>query len=128
VKTKQQKALAEKRYELRQWRQWRRERVEALLAGPYGESTQALFAFFKTMTGPSALIDYIAAGPWSDADERVRFEILALVDAVIIRRREKMGLPPFDDAIGDMPLNGFLLVREQLNPPDGGATRGEAWF
>jgi hypothetical protein len=35
---------------------------------------------------------------------------------------------PFDDAIGDMPLHAFLLVKEQLNPPDGGAARGEARF
>jgi hypothetical protein len=85
-------------------------------------------AFFKTMTGPAALIEFIASGPWGDADSDVRFEILSLLDAVIIRRREKMGLAPFDDALPDQPLNVFLILREQLAPfpPDGGATRGEA--
>jgi hypothetical protein len=127
-RTAQHKALTEKRIELRLWKQWRRERLEALLAGPYAEPAQALLDFFKTMTGAGALVDFLKAGPWADADEDIRFEILALVDAVIVKRREKMGLAPFDDAVGDMPRNAFLLVREQLNPPDGGAARGGARF
>jgi hypothetical protein len=116
MRSKQQKALAEQRIEFRQWKRWRRERLEALLQGPYAEPAQALLTFVKTMTSPTALIDFIRSGPWGDADADVRFEILALVDAVIIRRRERMGLPPFDDSIGNRPLNVFLLVRELLAP------------
>jgi hypothetical protein len=115
----------------RAWRQWRRERLDALLAGPYGAPAQALLAFFKTMAGPTALIDFIKSGPWSSADEGTRFEILALVDAVIMKRREKLGLAPFDDALPDQPLNAFLILRAQLAPQfpsDDGATRGEARF
>ena len=33
-KTQQQKALAEKRIELRLWKKWRRERIEGVLDGP----------------------------------------------------------------------------------------------
>ena len=85
-----------------------------MFAGPYAEPTQALLAFLKTMTGPTALLDFIKAGPWCDADADVRFEILALVDAAIIQRRERMGLPPFDDALPHQSPNTFLILREQL--------------
>jgi hypothetical protein len=122
------KKLADEARLLRAWQRWRRERLEALLAGPYAKAVQALFDFLKTMNGPSALIDFVKAGPWIDTDADVRVEILALVDAVIIRRRERMGLVPFDDALPDQPLNVFLVLREHLFPPDGGATRGVARF
>jgi hypothetical protein len=43
------------------------------------------------MTGAGALVEFVKAGPWADADADTRFEILSLLDAVIIKRREKMG-------------------------------------
>ena len=52
MRTKQQRALTERRIELRQWECWRRERLNAPLAGPYGEPAQALLTFLKTMTRP----------------------------------------------------------------------------
>jgi hypothetical protein len=120
---------------LRTWRRWRRERLEALLAGPYAEAVRALLDFLKTMTGPSALIDFVEQGPWRDADPDVRADVLALLDGMIIKRRERMGMMPFDDALPGQPLNVFLILREQLSlsstsqfPPDGGATRGAARF
>jgi hypothetical protein len=131
MKTKQQKALAEKRAELLLWRQWRRERVDALLVGPYGEPARALLAFLKTMTKPTALIEFVKAGPWSDTDADVRFEILSLLDAVIVKRREHMELDPFDDVLPGEPENVFLILRAWLAdpfPPDGGASRGVARF
>jgi hypothetical protein len=93
--------------------------VEALLNGPYAEAAKALLAFSKVVAGPTALIDFIAAGPWSEADADTRFEILALVDATIIRRREHMGLIPLDDALPGQPDNLFLILRERLAPPSG---------
>jgi hypothetical protein len=122
------KELRGQRIEYRMWKRWRRERLEALLQGPFAESTSAFLEFCKTMTGAGALVDFVKAGPWPGADADIRFEILSLLDAVIIKQREKLGLMPFDDAVGGMPINAFLLVREQLNPPDGGAARGEARF
>jgi hypothetical protein len=116
MNTRRQKAITEQRFEFRQWKRWRRERFEALLQGPYTESVQALLTFSKTMPGPTALIDFVKTGPWSDANADVRFEILALVDAMIIRRREHMGLPPFDDALPGQSPNAFLILREQLAP------------
>jgi hypothetical protein len=126
-----EKKLADDSRLRRAWRHWRRERLDALLAGPFGAPAQELLAFFKTMTGPTALVDFVRSGPWSGADEDTRFEILALIDAVIVKQREKRNLPSFDDALPGQPLNAFLILRAQLapqSPSDDGAARGEARF
>jgi hypothetical protein len=115
-RTAAEKKLADNAWLTRAWRRWRRERVEQLLGGPYAAPAQALLKFFKTMIGPSALIDFVKAGPWENADEDVRFEILALIDAVIVKRRERIGLAPFDDALPGQAPNVFLILREQLAP------------
>jgi hypothetical protein len=109
-----EKALKERRTELRLWKLWQRERLEAVLTGPYAEPAKALLNFCKTMTSPTALIDFVKAGPWKDADADVRFLILALLDAVIIKRRERAGQVPFDDALGE-PQNAFLILRALLS-------------
>jgi hypothetical protein len=121
-----EKNLADNSRLLRAWRRWRRERLNALLAGPYGAPVQALLAFLKTVTGPTALIDFVRSGPWSGADENTRYEVLSLLGAVITKRREKMGLAPFDDSLPGQPPNAFQILHAHLFPPDGGATRGEA--
>jgi hypothetical protein len=109
------KKLADDARMLRAWRRWRRERLEALLAGPYAEPAHALLAFLKTMSSASALVEFVKRGPWQDADGDVRTEVLSVIDGAIVAQREKLGLPPFDDSIGDKPLNAFLLIREQLS-------------
>jgi hypothetical protein len=101
--------------EFRLWKRWRRDRLDDLLAGPYGEPAQALLAFLKTMAGPTALIDFIASGPWANADVDVQFEILSLLDAVIIKRRECLGLAPMDDSLPGQPENAFLILRARLS-------------
>jgi hypothetical protein len=112
-KAAQDKALKERAYELRQWRRWRRERFEVLLKGEYAEPARALVEFTKTnMTGPTALIEFVKAGPWHNADSDVRVEILTLVAAVITARREKLEQAPFDDPLPGAPLNAFLILRE----------------
>ena len=128
--SKAEKKLADDARLLRAWRRWRRERLETLLTGPYAEPAQALLVFLKTMSSASALVEFVNRGPWLGADGDVRTEVLSVIDAAIVAQREKLGLQPFDDSIGDMPLNAFLLIREQLKPfpPDGGATRGAARF
>jgi hypothetical protein len=114
TRTATEKKLVDNAWLVRAWRRWHRERVEALLIGPYAASVQALLAFLKTMPSASALVEFVKHGPWQNTDAELRAEVLSLIDTVIIARREKLGLPPFDDSIGDMPLNVFLLVREQL--------------
>jgi hypothetical protein len=104
-------------------------RLRALQLFPDGEPAQALLTFLKTMTRPPALIDFAKTRPWANAGADVRFEILALLDATIIRRRERMELDPFDDALPGKSENAFLILRAWFADPfpsNNGAARGEA--
>jgi hypothetical protein len=94
---------------------WRRERVDALIAG-HGEAAHALLAFLDNMTIDEApeLIAVIEKGPWRSADTGVRFEILAVADAAIVRLREKHGFPPFDDPLPHESLNVFQIIKQLL--------------
>ncbi len=115
MKARQQKALAEQRYEFRQWKRWRRERFEELLKGPHAEPARALVEFCKTVTSPTALIEFVKAGPWSDADADTRIEVLTFVDAVITKQRERRSLVPFDDPLPSQPDNAWLILRAWLS-------------
>jgi hypothetical protein len=108
------KELGDQRIKLRVWQRWRRERFNALLSGPYGLPAQALLRILKTSSGPTSLIDCVASGPWANADPETRFEILSLIDAVITKRREHMGMPPFNDSLPAQPENAFLILRARL--------------
>jgi hypothetical protein len=94
---------------------WRRERLEMLVAA-HGEAACTLLSFLDRMTINQAaeLIVLIEQGPWRYANADVRFEVLALVDAAIIRLREKQGLVPFDDPLVGEPANVFQIIRESL--------------
>jgi hypothetical protein len=111
-----EKALAERDDLLRLWEKWRRERVDALLAGPYGARAQSLIAFLETMTldqGPQ-LIEFVRAADWHRTDPDTRFEILALVNHALTALREQHGLPPFDDALPDEEPTAFIIIREMF--------------
>jgi hypothetical protein len=110
--TKQQKAPTEQRIEFRQWRQWHRARVETLLVGYYAGPTKALLSFLKNMNSARALIKFVESGPWCNADEDTRYEVLGLIDAAIIARRERMKLAPLDDT--HYPTSAFLILRARL--------------
>jgi hypothetical protein len=109
-----EKALAERDDLFRLWKRWRHERLEALLAGPYGESVRELLAFLQTMPlndGPQ-LIELVRAGDWHHTDPDTRFEILSLIDAALTALRERRDLAPFDDALPDEEPTVFLIIRE----------------
>lgn len=95
---------------------WRRERLEQLLAGPYGEPARLLLSFLKTKPSAKALLAHIDAGPWRGADADVRHEILALVDATLVKWRLAEGKAPFDDPLPGQPHNVFLALLERLFP------------
>ena len=89
----------------------------------------------RTVTSTSALLDGVDTGFWSSADADTRFENLALVNAMVIKRRVRMSLACVDDPLPGQAPNVFLIFRERLAlssiaqfPPDGGATRGAARF
>jgi hypothetical protein len=119
------KALQERDDAHHLWRLWRRERVEALLASRYGADARALIKHLDHMALSSVdeLVTIVQRGPWREADDDTRFEILSLVDAAIIALREKAKLPPFDD-----PLDGtdaFLEIRSMLRVRDGRNSPGD---
>jgi hypothetical protein len=100
------------------WRAWRRERLAELLDGPYGEAARTLRRFLDDMTigdGP-ALVAAVEAGPWRDADDHTRHEVLRMADSAIIALRESCGLAPLDAAMpfSDEPPTAFQIIREAL--------------
>jgi hypothetical protein len=112
----EQKVLAERDTLHHGWKRWRHKRVEALLSGPHGSAARDLIAFLTDMTlsDASALLARVKQGPWRDSDADTRFEILSLVDAAIVRLRERADMEPIDDALPGQLPNGFLLLREWL--------------
>jgi hypothetical protein len=108
------KALKERDDAHALWRVWRHERVERLLAGPYGADARALIEVLDRATLSSDFVGVVRRGPWPCADADTRFEILALIDTAIIALRERQKLPPFNDPIGDAPRDAFLQIRELL--------------
>jgi hypothetical protein len=76
--------------------------IELLLADDQALIEHQLFSLLVDRVHLDDIDD--GAEPYADT----RAEILALIDAANnIAQREKLGLPPFDDAIGDRPLNVF---------------------
>jgi hypothetical protein len=102
------------------WRKHHRAQRDALLAGPHGTAAQALIGFMKTMSlnDGAMLIDLVFAGPWRGADADTRFVVLQLIDAALVRLRERNGLEPFDDALpfSDEPDTAFQIIRQELDP------------
>jgi hypothetical protein len=101
----------------RKWQKWHKEKVQALLDGPYGKDVQGIKLFLDTMTLSSsgALVRLVNASAWMrKAPADVRHEVLAMIDASIIRLREKNGMPPFDDALPHEPPTAFQEIREVL--------------
>jgi hypothetical protein len=112
---RQQRALTERGALFHAWKRERREHVDRLLCGPYAEAAQALLTFLDALTldQAPALVALVKAGPWRNAPDDVRFQILSLVNAAIVALRERHDLPPFDDSLPPR-TNAFLALREWL--------------
>jgi hypothetical protein len=111
------KAIAERRAQFRLAKKADRERHTALLVGPHGEAARNFAAFLKAMTldDAPALIEYVRRQSWLDADKDARFLVLAMIDATIIKLRERAGMATFDDDLADPPSSVFLIIREVLS-------------
>jgi hypothetical protein len=112
----QQAALEERNCLSRVYRKQREADIAALLTGPHGVEARALIELLdSTDVDECALVAHVRSGPWCNAgaDEDTRFLILAIIDRALIRARERRGLVPFDDPLGD-ESNAFLELREQL--------------
>ena len=102
---------------LRGWRRWHEEKLHEALAGPQGLALWEICVFLDDMTlqaGPE-LIALIKKQPWSYVDSEDRFCILRHIDLKIVELRERHGLPPFDNPIGD-GLNVSLTIKKLIAP------------
>jgi hypothetical protein len=112
---RREKALQERDRLSQAHRRWRKEAFNALLKGPHGAAAQTLIDFLDHMQSDGRdLIELVQSGPWGGADRDTRFLVLVLVDAAIIRLRERAGLVPFDDPLHDEESNPFLTIRKLL--------------
>jgi len=110
-----EKALAERDAQFRAWQREHREQLDAALAGPHGAKLAALLGALESLTleTADALIEHVRADDWAAADGDMRFLALRLVDAAIVRLRERAGLEPFDDPLDQSP-DAFLTLRSLL--------------
>jgi len=111
-----EKALAERDAQFQTWQRECREQLDAALAGPYGEKLAALLGALESLTleTADALIQRAHADGWDAADGDTRFLVLRLIDAAIVRLRERAGLEPFADPMFDRPPDAFLTLRGVL--------------
>jgi hypothetical protein len=95
-------------------RRWRREAFDALLNGPHRGAARTLIDFLEHMQSDDRnLLELVQSGPWRDTGADTRFLILVLVDAAVIRLRERAELAPFDDPL-DEEKSAFLRIRERF--------------
>jgi len=111
-----EKAFTERDAQFQTWQREHREQLDAALAGPYGEKLAALLGALESLTleTADALIQRAHADGWDAADGDTRFLVLRLIDAAIVRLRERAGLAPFDDPLFHQPPDAFLTLREML--------------
>jgi len=112
--TKAEKALTERDDLFHLWKKWRRERLETLLAGPHGHAARELVAFLQAMTLDDGvrLVEFVRAAGWERTDADTKFEVLALINSVIVTLRDRAKLPPINDALPDEKPTAFLIIRE----------------
>ncbi len=110
------KAVNERDMLMRLWKKWRIDLVNAELDGPYAPQLQALIDFLNKLElrNERQLLKLVRAGPWLTAHKDIRFLVLRLIDARLIKLREKQELPPFDDAIPGKPLTTFQIIRGEF--------------
>jgi hypothetical protein len=104
--------LEDRTRQLKRWQVWRQERLDRALAGRHGKALAKLIARLRTDISDADLIEQ--AQSWRHADVGTRFLVLHLIDQAIIRRRERDGLPPFDDTLPGKPPSAFLIIRNML--------------
>ena len=110
------KALAERDYLYREWRKWHEEQIGQFLSGEYSDAARELHEFLSkaSLDSGDQLIELVKRGPWLEADDDTRYQVLRMINHAIVYLRESNGLAPFDDAL-DNDLNVFLEIRRILN-------------
>jgi hypothetical protein len=111
-----EKALAERDAQFQIWQRAHREQLDAALAGPHGAKLAALLGFLEglTLAAVPRTLERVRADAWAAADADTRFLVLCLINAAIVRLRERAGLEPFDDPMLDQPPDPMLVLRGVL--------------
>ena len=114
--TAAEKALAERDDLFHLWKLHRQERLDALLAGPYGAAARDLVAFLQSMAldDGDRLVELVRTGGWARVDADTKFEVLSLINSAIVAMRERANLPPIDDALPDETPTTFIIIREMF--------------
>ena len=110
------KALAERDMLMRLWKRWRKEILTEALETKYGTALQKLVDFLKQLKFKEdvKLLPFIKSGPWLQAPKDIKFLVLTLISAQLVKLREQQELPPFDDPLPYQPLSPFLLIRNSF--------------
>lgn len=102
----------EQRQLLRAWHRWHADELAKALDGPHGSLVAGLMERLKRAS-PRELLAFIEARDWKRIDWQTKLVCLHELNQTIVHRREKLGMPPFDD-----PLDGedslFLRARALL--------------
>ena len=114
--TAQEKKLADDARLLRAWKKFHAEEKAVVLAGPHGSTLAELFRMLANLqhVQPSQLIGYARSIDWAMIDHDTKLTALHEVAAAITKFREKRGLPPIDDSLGNAPPNAFQIIRKIL--------------
>jgi len=114
-KSEKGQKLADSARLLRAWRAYHREQLEQALAGVHGDVMGRLMAQLKNLRSARELVAFIEAQDWSEIDADTRLIALHEINTAITRLRERMGLPPVEDALPGEPLRAYQLIRNILN-------------
>src|SRR5262249_32924778 len=114
-KSEKEQKLADNADLLRAWRAYHREQLEQALAGVHANVIGRLMAQLKDLHSARELVAFIEAQDWSAVDADTRLVALHEGNSAITRLRERMGLPPIDDALPGEPLRAYQLIRTIMN-------------
>jgi hypothetical protein len=99
----------------RGWRRWHREQLEEVLAGVHRSVLEHLMKQLKDLRSARELIDFVSAQDWGAIDADTRFIALHEVNAAITKLRERLGLPPIDDALPGQRATAFQIIRSIMS-------------
>jgi hypothetical protein len=112
--TKAERAAAERAELFGLWTYHHVQRRKALLEGPHGAAARELVELLARLAPEDATELIRCVEAFRTADSTARETVLALCDAAIVKMREGLGLPSFNDSIFDDPPTVFLILREML--------------
>jgi hypothetical protein len=109
------KALQERDYLYKEWKTWHEKQLKEFLNSDYAAAASELHSFLLTagLDSGDELIELVRRGPWREADEDTRYQVLRMINHAVVYLRENNGMEPFDDPLDD-DLNVFLQIRRLL--------------